>query len=587
MNIYQEANFTTKLNQVKHEFEIYLDSSSGESDNPAYKYPINPNSIVNLTIEDSLVDWIVRGHMSFFYTPETAEAQKILETQRTLENSARQLGLINPLGGTRRPFYPFRNDGFDLLRIRIKPILEDSAELRNSTTISDPVHWTLSYLFSVYNIEDIDLPPGAQNQTSSYIKCLKIYFWDSWFQKLDTNLMEYSTGLSPYSNAQQDIQQGQFSNPGVVSTGQILRELITLGLSENSSQEGYSNGSSNVDSRLGVNYDPIKEKDWEEGATKMFFTAPAQTTAFDDIMYVHDKHISNEAFSIAPAQSAPRGGTPGTNFNDFSLLVKDRGPTEYDVGQLTLKPVTSYFNKAGSGASAPGPYQYEHFFVQAYGDNGTGAPTRTSRAPLNNNNSDTVDFKSIKYNTITNYRFVDISAVVNSKEFVSSPVYSYDFKNRIFNVEFEKNSVLTARKFMSEKYIKSLYKKGGDLEKLFLITLNKDKENKDIMPQFSLHGDDPIIRQHAGLHRLLYVGLFQNAAINFRVLGLTNREPGRFIGIDKTEGVEEGDFEDKFYGQWFIIDVKHIIETEMYYNEITAIKIHRWQAPFVNFPGTI
>jgi hypothetical protein len=155
-------------------------------------------------------------------------------------------------------------------------------------------------------------------------------------------------------------------------------------------------------------------------------------------------------------------------------------------------------------------------------------------------------------------------------------------------MEFANNSVLTAKKFMSEKYIKSLYKKEqNDLEKLFLISLNEDKQNKNIKPQFSLYGDDPIIRQHAGLQRLLYIGLFQNAAINFRTLGLTFREPGRFIGIDRTEGVEEGEFEDKFYGQWFVIDVKHIIETEIYYNEITAIKIHRFQTPFVDFPGTI
>ena len=86
---------------------------------------------------------------------------------------------------------------------------------------------------------------------------------------------------------------------------------------------------------------------------------------------------------------------------------------------------------------------------------------------------------------------------------------------------------------------------------------------------------------------MLYVGVFQNACINFRTLGLTNREPGRFIAIDRTEGVESGSFEDKFFGQWFIVNVKHVFETEIYYNDITAIKIHRFDTLPLNFVGTV
>lgn len=586
MKIFETANFVTKLNQVKHEFEIYLDSSAGETDNPKNKYPINPNSIVNLTIEDSLADWIARGHLTFFYNPESGSIKPSV-TQQEINRASQIPNIQNLPPGPAQPFYSFRNDGYDLLRLRIKPILRENPEFPNTTVITDPVHWTLSYLFSIYNVEDIDLPPGAQNQASSYIKCLKVYFWDSWFQKLNSNLIEYSTGLSPFATPEQDVQEGIYSNPGGLLTGRAMKEVINLGLSQNSTQESYTD-TTIVDPVLRVNYEPVKDSDWDEGAAKMFYTAPAQSTALDSLMYIHDKHVSSEFYSVASDRSAPRGGIPDIKLHDLSLLVKDRGPTETDVGQFTLKPITSYFQKAGSSSSSPGPYQYEHFFLQAYGRVKDNLPTKTTRAPISNKSNDTVDFKSLKYNTITNYRFVDISALTNTKQFVNSPVYSFDFKNRTFNVEFENNSILTARKFMSEKYIKQLYKRGqNDLEKLFLINSYKDKKDKNIMPQFSLFGDNPAIRQHSGLQRLLYIGLFQNTAINFRTLGLTFREPGRFIGIDRTDGVEEGDFEDKFYGQWFVIDVKHIIETEMYYNDITAIKIHRWQKPFITFPGTI
>ena len=69
-------------------------------------------------------------------------------------------------------------------------------------------------------------------------------------------------------------------------------------------------------------------------------------------------------------------------------------------------------------------------------------------------------------------------------------------------------------------------------------------------------------------------------------MGSTNREPGRFIAIDRTEGVEDGDFQNKFFGQWFVINVKHIFESEFYYNDITAIKIHSFDTLKRKFPNT-
>lgn len=581
VEIYERANFQTKFNQVNHEFEIYLDSGFGETDEN--RYPINPNSIVNLTIEDTLADWITRGTLTFFYSPESGVG---ITDPATGNDRLAQTGVnsVNDL----RPFYTFRNDGYDLLRIRIKPLLNNESEIPNATIITDPVHWSLSHLFSIYDMEDIDLPPGAQNQASSVNKCLKVYFWDSWYQKMLTNKLEYSTGLSiPTSERELQIQQQVFDNPGVLPTGRIIREIINLSLGQDSSQERYTD-TTYIDPVLKFNYEPIKNSEWEDGSSKFFYTAPANTTAFESLMYVYNNHVSEDSYSIPPDSSAPRGGTPDKKLYDFSLLKKEKGPDEYDLGQFTLKSISSYFRKAGSEAKVPGPYQIEHFFLQSYTNVQSQKPTKSLRGPISDNTDSNIDFKSLKYSTISNYRFVDISALTNTTEFVTSPVYSFNFKDRTFNVEFVNNSVLTAREFMSEKYIKNIYKDNkAELEKLFLINLDKEKQSRNVNSNFSLAGDNPIVRQKQGLHKLLYYGLFQNAAINFRTLGLSFREPGRFIAIDKTEGVEEGDFEDKFFGQWFVINVKHIFESEIYYNDITAVKIHRFQELSLNMPGSI
>lgn len=537
MRIYEDAVFETKFNQTKHTVELYLDSSDGESDNEIYKYPINPNSVVNLTIEDTLSDWVVKGHLTFFYNPEagSSEINKFLGQVDVLGSN---INLPKP-----EPFYSFRNDGYDRLRVRIIPDLENYGGKTQKLNISDPVHWTLSHLFCVYDIEDIPNPPGAQNASSATIKCLKIYFWDEWYQKMSSNFLEYSTAKSGEDQKKE--------------TGTAMKEIIEKSLK-------------GIDSTDGV---PVGE--WERGVSKIFYTTPAETSAYESLMYIYKKHVSDVSFS---------------KFHDFSLMIKERGPEETSVGELTLRPMSYFFDKAGDSINSPGEYQIEHFYLQSYTK--IDDVNKNYKSPRSDGSSDTVDFSSLKYSAINSYRFVDISPLMNLSEFTSRPVCSFDLKNRKFNIEFEVNSVENARKFIAEKYIKKLYKNSrGDLENLFLITLNNDKKkgvNQNLKSTTSLYGDeeDLIMRQHAGLQKLLHTGVFQNACIHFRTLGLTNREPGRFIAIDKTEGVESGEFQDKFFGQWFVVNVKHVFESEIYYNEITAVKLHRFTQSPIKFPAT-
>lgn len=534
MKPFNDAVFLTKFNQTEHEMEFYLDAGDGESDN--LKYPINPNSIVNLSIEDTLANWVIQGSLTFFFNPEIND-----------EYIDPNIGQISARKGS----YQFRGDGNDRLRIRIFPKLSNNNEPGSNLVITDKTHWTLSYLFSIYDMEDVDLPPGAQNQASATIKCIKLYFWDEWYQKMISNTIEYSTAKS---NTDQTIK-----------TGQAMKEIIEKALK-------------GVDSTEGVPVGSEVQGFWEQGQTEVFFTAPAQYNAFECLEYVHDRHLSNSSYLL------PNGNT----IYDYSILMKERGPEPENVGFLTLRPLSYFFDRAGQ--NEPGPYQIEHFFLQGYTDP-VRKPTKAFKAPLATSPSDIVDFQSLKYGTISNYRFVDISPLTNTLEFTNRPVYSFDFKNRLYHVEFQANSVESARDFIAEKYIKKLYKNENvDPKKLFLINLNKkEKEkNKNVKVEFSLFGgaEYRTNRQVDGIHKLLYIGVFQNACINFRTLGLSNREPGRFIAIDRTEGVENGDFQNKFFGQWFVINVKHVFESEFYYNDITAIKVHSFDAFKKKFPNT-
>ena len=226
-SILDTQEIETKFNQVKHLVEIYLDNSNGSSLDQ--RYTINPNAIVNLTIEDTLSDWVTRGTLTFMFNPESDSGSF---NPKTGQDSSAKTGL----NSIAKSFYNFRNDGNDRLRIRIAPNTQSQntalAGQAQDLIITNKKFWTISHLFSVYDMEDVDLPPGAQNAASATIKCLKLYFWDYIFQKLSTTVLEYSTALSMAANPNADKAEGIYDQQGLIPTGKAMKEVIDLALSE-------------------------------------------------------------------------------------------------------------------------------------------------------------------------------------------------------------------------------------------------------------------------------------------------------------------------------------------------------------------
>jgi hypothetical protein len=530
----------TRFNEQDYQFEIYLDN--GLSQNASQRFYINPNAIVNLNIENSLSDWVVKGTLSIFYSFDVIENEP-----------SRNSGDGGPASLAN---YVFRNDGNDILNIRIFPNLESLG------LPVDRVHWEISHRFAIYDVEDIDLPPGAQNAASASTKCKKFYFWDHWYQKMITNTMEYSTALSP--SAPGGGAENLSDEARSIPTGIAIKEIIEKALIEEDV------GSTPVG---GVVIGGSSE--WESGATSLFYTAPAFATAYDSLMYMYEKHVSE---------------TSNNNLHDYSVLLKERGPNEGGEGYFTLRPLSYYFDKAGT--STPGEFQIEHFYVQDYSNQEPRqAAALSRRAPFSQQQNLQIDTKLDSYSLISSYRFVDISPYTNATKFCTRPVYSFDFKNRTYKIEFQQNSATSTRDFVAEKYISKVLTESGDKKNLFLITLDQKKKGRNVKPVYALEGgiepDKIIQRQTNGLQELLRTGLFQNTAINFRTLGATKRQPGRFIAIDSRNNVEDNTFNNKLYGQWFVIEVKSVFEGGMYYDDITAVRLHKFKAGSANFPNTL
>jgi hypothetical protein len=472
---------------------------------------VAPDSIVDLVINDTLTDWIVSGHIT------------LRNTFNTIENN-----------------YAFRNDGYDTLSIRIYPTSPKAvapAVVNPATGLSvvdyNQPEWELNDIFSVYYIEDIPLPPGADGAASAGVKCKKLYFRDIRYHLLTTKIIQYSTALSPkVGNA---VTANSTDNERSLYTGDIIKEVIQKGIADSSLAQFSS--------------------DWDTGASKLFYTSPADWTANDDLKYAYDRHVSTKASG---------------NTNDFCILSVERGPNFGDKGQFTLRALSDYFNRASND------YFLENFYLQTPDDtkhNNIG-PTRTPKKK-----------SYTSYSRIHHFEYLEISPDTNANQFVSRPVYSFDLNKRQFNIEFQGNDVATAKNFINQKYISQLTKKGNDN---FQIILDSSKKDYNIKPSFSLYGgSDKVVREADGILDLLKIGVFQNACITFTVPGLTSREVGRFIGIDYYSGGNMNNkFDDKLCGEWFVIDVKHIFRGAVYNNEITAIKLHKFQNTD-NFPNTL
>ena len=553
-----------RYNEWEHRIEMYLDNS-GNFDGTR-RYPINPSAVVNLTINDTLIDWVVDGSMLLMYLAEEAPP---IRTKTAGNPTPTQINGARENADLLKQ-YEFRGDGYDLLRIMIQPVETNSnskAQIGKSITPiqidrNDP-KWILSYLFSIYDIEDLSEVPGVVGPASSYLRCLRLKFHDVRYQILRTTNLEYSTATT-----KQFAQERSFGSPeplanGLVTFGgQSIPRALKTGLAIlDIWNKTLSNPDSDTKTGTLEFYQQLDPENWDQGQSEIFYTSPASSSAAEDIEYIFAHHIGPPLKELE------------TNVNDICFMHTKRPNSPTEIEPVCISPLTNFFSKAlnKEGGDSSGELQLEHFSVTDHTDEFIDPAALEQKTPKSGNSS----LATFKYGQIIAYSLMDMSPVINSTTFTTTPVYSVDIGKRQFNVEFQNNNLLVARKAIAENYIKHVYKKGTNNEKLFLPTLHKTKKDANIFPTFSLNGDNKVVRQKNGLHRLLYTGLFQNTCICFKTFGLTLRESGTFISIDKAAGSRDTDFANKIFGQWFVVKVNHVFEAGSYMNVIYAVKLHR------------
>lgn len=425
-------------------------------------------------------------------------------------------------------FYYLRSDARDELYIEMKPVVKNG-------TLPDKI-WKIEFDSVIYDVEDLP-------HSDMTLKAKKLYFWDKRFQNLQEKNIQWCTATGkrytsytgnppcpkPIAHAS-DLERSMY-------TGEAIASLLHAA--------GYE--------------DYIDFDKWEWGKSKILFTAKASWTIWECMQYILNQQISND------------------DKNDICIFDWNRGDKKWN-----LLPIWKFFEKAG--VSKPKELQIEHmFFEENVSDDP--APITPYKAPLNIDNSKEIDIKADDYNKIRNYRFSQTSGLDNSKAFLTHPIYSHWNKKKQFDVDVSENEIKNVKeKYFKKNYVEYVLSPG----KYPVMTMNKTKtEEKSINPQFSPVStlepkNDRYIRSLDGRGKILYAGLFLNQNMVIRMTGSTHRLAGTFIGVDRAKTSSDTIYDYQICGQYFVINVKHIIQQQKYINDITMVKVHAYEALPVN-----
>ena len=495
----------------KYFMEVKLHNPDGD------ELVLNPQSIIQLVIEDDMHFWPIQGY--FIYD----NPYEILEKKLVNENEIGLMGMDGETKATLKAFkhYNFRNDGRDYLDITIYPVLEGTGDgILTITKLPDPT-WKIQYKCVIYDKEDISV-----NDIASKMK--KFYFWDVDYQKMIEKHVQWSTATSPNNPSMAVstyVPSQATDNERKMLTGDAIKALLT--------ENGFA-----------------VETIFDKGANKLFYSTFNDMNIWQNIEYLLSEHVSEKTTNVEP-----------NNQSDICLFDKDRFTNKF-----SLLPFYQIFFKAGNDPHVPKEYQIEHLYFETIGD----MSVASNKAPLLETPDSSVD---VKINRIKKYQFVDMSAADNTHLLATTPVHSYNFKTKTFSINMQNSNLNSLEDRMGRSYIqRNLLTKNGPHP---ILTLNQSKTKNDkIIPVYSPRPTEASVTKK-GLGSLLYASLFLNLGLRVQLEGATIRRSGRFVGIDNMTS-SDNKFDYRLCGQWFITNVKHIFYKNMYSNELIGVKMHSY-----------
>lgn len=421
----------------------------------------------------------------------------------------------------------FRGDSRDYLFIDIMPKLNDTPFNLNDDEKAYK-SFRLLFTFSIYNTEEIagELPGE---------KFKKLYFWDLHYDILRNKNAYFSTSnyikkseINTLSNAERGIPTG-------TAIKHFLEEFF------------------NKDDGLSIYF---KEDEFDTGSTSVFFSSPARFKGLDCLKYLLSRHVSDA----------------NNNF-DQGFLRKSRSD-----GTFSLQSLSTYFKKAlTENSQSIGQYFLETFKLGEYSDvNNEFVIESVSFTPPN-------ALYLGKYGTISNFVYDPMPGEYTQQDLVTTLVHSYNFDEKSFNIDQDRNTIMSVLSVYGKNYVEPFNKLCPD-DNAYLNFYPgeyrlQQKNVKNVLAVVEVNADQ---RLAAGRNKAIFNNIFLNNTVLFKIPGSTHRQAGRFIGINRDGATAYSDFDSKILGVYFVLEVKHLFEGNDYYNELRCVKTYSYDNLFLN-----
>jgi len=506
---YQFHDFPYQINNNFYIFEVSLVNYDGRLK------VLNPQAIKELVIEDDLTNIFHKGYIVLDNKYDSIERTPVIQDITSTQNIA--------------DFF-MKGDCRDILRVTVLPKVIPGP----ATSYDDAIlqSFLLNFEFAVYHEEDV----RDENVDS---KTKKLYFWDLKYEILREKNSYFST-----SNFINDSNITSLSNSDrSITTGAAISGALMEALP---ATEGY---------KINIS------KDFDVGATTIFFSAPAQYKAIDTLNYLLFRHVSSV-----------------DNKFDSCILRLERYPAEF-----TLISLADYFKGAvyGSGnAGVPGRFFLEDYKIVGFDNVETAASQGISFTLSKGFSPEFAPY----FNTIGNintYSFDNMSGQFTQDELVPKIVNFYGYGDKIFEIDSERNSSTSNFNAVKDNYCVFGGNKATTKVQNLISGDYRDK-NKNVRYAFASVETNPDQRLSLGRTKFLYDYVLNSNLFIFKVTGSTHRQAGRFISISRDTSIPESDFDKKILGIYFIVNVKDTFQNAVYTNELVCVKTYIEDSVFLN-----
>lgn len=508
------------------------------------------NFVSNLCIEETIYDWSVNGYITIETVGEILERGAY---PNEIKPEYRDSSLC------------LRTDGRNLISFKIHTAVNptNQASMVDTGGTLDASDNLMSFDCVIYDIQDVS--------TDSSNKVRTFYFKDIRHQILSEQNLEWSTGQVAKQLGQIGPSQDIWTLPDEqravtcsAALSSIFSKLSPTGVSNPTPGSGsYVPRYSIQEPRLPIF--SIDNNNWNAGnqANKILYTSPTNSKVIDDINYILNLAVSNNITNPSPLiLMVGRRGEPGATITSSEYKGKiDK--------KWKLLSVEDFFKK--SEYLQKDTILLDDNLIQ----NGMGLNVG-ARAYTKGALDDIKGTLSIISSKATNYHFAHMVSE-NDDNLANSPVVNYNFKEGSYKIHFAGNKIqdlITNTKQVGAGLYN--FKTQPDNSQVILNVNNSKKTGKITNNVFLPQTFFPT--NYSGMQMMKNL-LFTGQSIYIQTAGMIRRQPGSFLHLFRPIPAQNK-FDDRFFGQWFVIKVTHLFTKGSYVNDIVATKLDSYSKLF-------